>query len=102
MSFVAFFRSQLVNVNGPVTRRLSGRIAGARLISSATMTVTAPNGDRSNLIPFSSRLSDGRALALDVWSIFKCVPPYLPSPSPHLSAAPQISLPTASISVKGT
>ncbi|KAF8138605.1 pyridoxal phosphate-dependent transferase [Boletus edulis] len=27
-------------------------------------------GDRSNLIPFSSRLFDGRALAQDVWSIF--------------------------------
>ncbi|KJA30054.1 hypothetical protein HYPSUDRAFT_32114 [Hypholoma sublateritium FD-334 SS-4] len=26
--------------------------------------------DRSNLIPFSSRLRDGRALALDVWTIF--------------------------------
>lgn len=29
--------------------------------------------DRSNLIPFSSRLRDGRALAQDVWSIFKYV-----------------------------
>ncbi|KAH6915312.1 PLP-dependent transferase [Coprinopsis sp. MPI-PUGE-AT-0042] len=27
-------------------------------------------GDRSNLIPFSSRLREGRALAQDVWSIF--------------------------------
>ena len=32
--------------------------------------------DRSNLIPFSSRLKEGRALAQDVWSIFKCV--YIP------------------------
>lgn len=29
------------------------------------------NGDRSNLIPFSSRLHGGRALAQDVWSIYK-------------------------------
>ena len=29
--------------------------------------------DRSNLVPFSSRLKDGRALAQDVWSIFKYV-----------------------------
>lgn len=29
--------------------------------------------DRSNLIPFSSRLKEGRALALDVWSIFSAV-----------------------------
>jgi kynurenine aminotransferase len=32
------------------------------------MTVT--KGPRSNLIPFSSRLFEGRALAQDVWSIF--------------------------------
>lgn len=31
----------------------------------------ALNGDRSNLIPFSSRLRGGRALAQDVWSIYK-------------------------------
>ncbi|KAF8165207.1 pyridoxal phosphate-dependent transferase [Crassisporium funariophilum] len=31
---------------------------------------SAPPSDRSNLIPFSSRLKEGRALALDVWSIF--------------------------------
>lgn len=29
--------------------------------------------DRSNLVKFSSRLRDGRALAEDVWSIYKCV-----------------------------
>lgn len=33
--------------------------------------------DRSNLIPFSSRLRDGRALALDVWTIFRLVLTYL-------------------------
>jgi len=27
-------------------------------------------GDRTNLVPFSSRLKEGRALALDVWTIF--------------------------------
>ena len=26
------------------------------------------------VIPFSSRLREGRALAQDVWTIFKCVP----------------------------
>ncbi|KAF8623427.1 hypothetical protein AX15_006369 [Amanita polypyramis BW_CC] len=30
----------------------------------------AASQDRSNLIPFSSRLAEGRALALDVWSTF--------------------------------
>jgi len=29
--------------------------------------------DKPALIPFSSRLREGRALAQDVWSIFKCV-----------------------------
>ena len=29
--------------------------------------------DRTALIPFSSRLVEGRALNEDVWSIFKCV-----------------------------
>ncbi|KZT66004.1 PLP-dependent transferase [Daedalea quercina L-15889] len=29
--------------------------------------------DRSNLVPFASRLKDGRALAQDVWSIFNAV-----------------------------
>ncbi|PPQ83270.1 hypothetical protein CVT25_004009 [Psilocybe cyanescens] len=32
-----------------------------------------PSSDRSNLIPFSSRLKEGRALALDVWTIFSAV-----------------------------
>jgi len=32
--------------------------------------VPTPTTDRSNLIPFSSRLREGRALAQDVWSIF--------------------------------
>lgn len=30
--------------------------------------------NRSNIIPFSSRLKEGRALAQDVWSIYKYVP----------------------------
>ncbi|KDR83595.1 hypothetical protein GALMADRAFT_235859 [Galerina marginata CBS 339.88] len=33
----------------------------------------SPKIDRSNLIPFSSRLKEGRALALDVWTIFSAV-----------------------------
>lgn len=37
-----------------------------------TTTMAAANSkDRTNLIPFSSRLKQGRALAEDVWSIFK-------------------------------
>ncbi|KAH9943328.1 PLP-dependent transferase [Epithele typhae] len=41
----------------------------------STANGTSANGnrpaqDRSNLIPFSSRLKEGRALAQDVWSIF--------------------------------
>ena len=31
------------------------------------------NGVRSNLVPIASRLEEGRALAQDVWSIFKYV-----------------------------
>ena len=42
---------------------------------SRTLTTTMAVTDRSQLIPFSSRLKEGRALAEDVWSIFKCVPP---------------------------
>ncbi len=41
---------------------------------SLSTTMAALNGkpvDRTNLIPFSSRLKVGRALAEDVWSIFK-------------------------------
>jgi hypothetical protein len=56
------------------------RIPGTRQKTSK-MTVPAQNGipppvklqDRSKLIPFSSRLLEGRALAEDVWSIFKYV-----------------------------
>jgi hypothetical protein len=36
-------------------------------------TITNGTKDRSNLIQFSSRLKEGRALALDVWSIYKSV-----------------------------
>lgn len=41
--------------------------------TSARPIQTMTTADRSNLIPFSSRLFEGRALAQDVWSIFKCV-----------------------------
>ncbi|EKM80170.1 hypothetical protein AGABI1DRAFT_38406 [Agaricus bisporus var. burnettii JB137-S8] len=38
------------------------------------MSSTANNNqDRSNLIPFSSRLREGRALALDVWTIYNAL-----------------------------
>ncbi|KAF4602206.1 hypothetical protein EYR40_005410 [Pleurotus pulmonarius] len=36
-------------------------------------TAIAEKKDRSNLIPFSSRLKEGRALAQDVWSIFNAL-----------------------------
>ncbi|RDB22855.1 putative aminotransferase C6B12.04c [Hypsizygus marmoreus] len=36
----------------------------------ALLAKPAANGDRTNLIPFSSRLKEGRALAQDVWSIY--------------------------------
>ncbi|PIL37269.1 hypothetical protein GSI_00962 [Ganoderma sinense ZZ0214-1] len=36
----------------------------------ATNGIISNGKDRSNLIPFSSRLREGRALAQDVWSIF--------------------------------
>ncbi|KIM46040.1 hypothetical protein M413DRAFT_441102 [Hebeloma cylindrosporum] len=42
----------------------------------ASQPPNGPNGqslDRSNLIRFSSRLKEGRALALDVWTIFSAV-----------------------------
>ncbi|KAH0840054.1 1-aminocyclopropane-1-carboxylate synthase 1 [Lanmaoa asiatica] len=37
------------------------------------MTVAVPNGDRSNLISYSSRLLESRALVQDVWSLFNAV-----------------------------
>ncbi|KAG6911721.1 hypothetical protein DXG01_007971 [Tephrocybe rancida] len=36
----------------------------------ALSTKTSATQDRSNLVPFSSRLREGRALAQDVWSIY--------------------------------
>lgn len=41
-----------------------------RRAMSASNGVPKPQ-DRSNLVPFSSRLKEGRALAEDVWSIYK-------------------------------
>lgn len=42
-------------------------------LSRSLQSAMAGTKDRSALIPFSSRLRDGRALAQDVWSIFKSV-----------------------------
>jgi len=46
-------------------------------MSQAKNTVTTDNGHDTRhkpvVIPFSSRLHEGRALAQDVWSIFKYV-----------------------------
>lgn len=38
--------------------------------SSTALNGLKKSNDRSNLVPFSSRLKEGRALAEDVWSIF--------------------------------
>ncbi|KDQ64893.1 hypothetical protein JAAARDRAFT_28546 [Jaapia argillacea MUCL 33604] len=40
------------------------------LVQAPKANGVSKHKDRSNLIPFSSRLKDGRALAQDVWSIF--------------------------------
>lgn len=42
-------------------------------ITMANQPSNGQSPDRSNLIPFSSRLKEGRALALDVWTIFRWV-----------------------------
>ena len=43
------------------------------MASRFTSNAAPAQVDRSNLIPFSSRLKEGKALAQDVWSIFACV-----------------------------
>jgi len=48
----------------------------AKPVSNLNLRMTMASqgsNDRSNLIPFSSRLKEGRALALDVWTIFRWV-----------------------------
>ncbi|PCH41280.1 PLP-dependent transferase [Wolfiporia cocos MD-104 SS10] len=45
-------------------------VNGANGVHSLNGVNGAKKQDRSNLIPFSSRLKEGRALAEDVWSIF--------------------------------
>ena len=64
-----------------------------------------PNGkDCANLIPFSSRLREGRALAQDVWSIFKWVQQTLNMTFVDHEAVqvPRICLQTVSIWVRDT
>ena len=75
---MSLVRSRLVSI----VRNSWGRFVttrGVTLPTDLTTTMTKPNGDRSALIPFSSRLFEGRALAQDVWSIFACA-----SLAPHL------------------
>lgn len=62
----------------PVLHHRSAVLARILKPHSYLSTMAAVNGvskpkDRSQLIPFSSRLKEGRALAQDVWSIYKCV-----------------------------
>ncbi|EPQ59322.1 PLP-dependent transferase [Gloeophyllum trabeum ATCC 11539] len=64
----------LKNTNGlSATNGLNSTDEAARSGSAnvdSHKTVPAQSKDRSNLIPFSSRLFTGRALATDVWSIY--------------------------------
>ena len=53
----------------PYSRRLHSFARFSRAISRTAMANQL--SDRKNLVPFSSRLKEGRALALDVWTIFK-------------------------------
>lgn len=54
-----------------IQHRLSS-LAHHRFMTSTSGTlVQGGTADRSNLISFSSRLRGGRALAQDVWSIYK-------------------------------
>jgi len=63
----------------------------------SSMATSTHNGvvrkDRDNLIPFSSRLKEGRALALDVWSIFRCVHILSSRMSPHTINSSTVNLP---------
>ncbi|KAH7916334.1 PLP-dependent transferase [Hygrophoropsis aurantiaca] len=63
MTLPSVFRTRLTHLTAFF------RSTGQRAMSSTTVQKTM-NGDRSNLIPLSSRLREGRALALDVWSIY--------------------------------
>jgi kynurenine aminotransferase len=53
------------SLNGTSTVNGGPAVNGTKAHSASKME------DRSQLIPFSSRLKEGRALAQDVWSIFK-------------------------------
>ena len=76
---------RLTTLPAPARPRFFTTTTATQMAPSATDLQPAPangvNGttgqkkhkDRSNLVPFSSRLRDGRALAQDVWSIFKYV-----------------------------
>jgi len=59
----------------PFLRTLIGtrRLASKMSVPALNSFTNGKTQDRSNLIPFSSRLREGRALAQDVWSIYKCV-----------------------------
>lgn len=62
------------------TKNLLSRPALATLYSRMSQTQGGvsndlqPTGRKPVVIPFSSRLHEGRALAQDVWTIFKYVP----------------------------
>lgn len=65
-------KMSLTRIRGSLKTSIQHRCLTYRCPSYRSMSSTANNNqDRSNLIPFSSRLREGRALALDVWTIYK-------------------------------
>ena len=68
----------LVALSAPAKNLLS-RPPLAALYSRMSQAQHGVSNDRKPVvIPFSSRLQEGRALAQDVWTIFK----YVPTPNP--------------------
>lgn len=57
----------LLHLNTPTQRLMATNV-------HTNGAASKQNGPRTNLIPSATRLKDGRALAQDVWSIYKCVP----------------------------
>ncbi|EKM59390.1 uncharacterized protein PHACADRAFT_157746 [Phanerochaete carnosa HHB-10118-sp] len=66
------FKSTIKAVSSHRPTTVSRTIMGA-LNGQKNVVVSKQNGARSGLIPVANRLGEGRALAQDVWSVFKCV-----------------------------
>ncbi len=69
----------LAALSAPAKKLLSGPLAALyspmSQAQSGVLNGLQHGTDRKPVvIPFSSRLHEGRALAPDVWTIFKCVP----------------------------